>query len=288
MERQKKRFCKLQFRKDVNPDDIKHALDSGEYDIEADCYAYYPGPLDSSESPIGDVTPLMAAASYGNFELVKLLVEHGADVNHETSKSALICASCTEYHDTVKILKFLIDNGANIDSTVCDITTALIEAIIHSKFLCVEFLLASGAKNLDFQSTINDPYNATALMHAAWFNDVNSTKALVKAGANIEMRNVDGNTAFDMCGGGYRWWTPNRKFEILLILWKARVRRWVVLRAAVIRCQRNFRARYYAPGKRGAHNAHGHFIELRDATRVQKKTNGKEEECNTEKRQRTR
>lgn len=41
----------------------------------------------------GDITPLMAAASGGYVDIVKLLLVHGADVNAQSStgKNILIC-----------------------------------------------------------------------------------------------------------------------------------------------------------------------------------------------------
>jgi ankyrin repeat protein len=58
-------------------------------------------------------TVLMTAASIGNLEIVKLLVEHGADVNLKNVKgnTALILAA---QNDNFNIVKYLVEKGADV------------------------------------------------------------------------------------------------------------------------------------------------------------------------------
>ena len=63
-------------------------------------------------------TPLQAACHKGNLEMVKLLVENGADVNYTTGStriSALMWAVQSESSDNLKIVKYLIKNGADVE-----------------------------------------------------------------------------------------------------------------------------------------------------------------------------
>lgn len=63
-------------------------------------------------------TPLGEACDEGNFEMVKLLVESGADVNYvpiDTFTSPLGFAVRSDSVDNLKIVKFLIENGADVN-----------------------------------------------------------------------------------------------------------------------------------------------------------------------------
>lgn len=79
-----------------------------------------PFPFDSPKSgpiAIGDVTPLMAAASTDSFELVKLLVDAGADVNAKDSRkmTPLMFAVATNRQDPA-IIRLLLDRGADVSA----------------------------------------------------------------------------------------------------------------------------------------------------------------------------
>ncbi len=63
-------------------------------------------------------TPLGEACKVGDFEMVKLLVENGADVNYApilTDTSPLGFAAESESIDNLKIVKYLIEKGADVD-----------------------------------------------------------------------------------------------------------------------------------------------------------------------------
>ncbi|MBR3847999.1 MAG: ankyrin repeat domain-containing protein [Oscillospiraceae bacterium] len=73
-------------------------------------------PTAISES--GRYTPLGEACKVGNFEMVKLLVENGADVNYApllTETLPLGFAAESESIDNLKIVKYLIEKGADVD-----------------------------------------------------------------------------------------------------------------------------------------------------------------------------
>ena len=69
-------------------------------------------------------TLLLPSACCGDEKLVKLLIEHGSNVNFKSSlgKTALILAST---HGSLEIVSLLVENGANVDEKDLDEKTAL-------------------------------------------------------------------------------------------------------------------------------------------------------------------
>ena len=67
--------------------------------------------VDETDSEFKE-TPLAIAADFGHLDIVKLLYEHGADINKITSEffCALKFASC---RGNLSIVKYLLENGAN-------------------------------------------------------------------------------------------------------------------------------------------------------------------------------
>jgi len=84
-----------------------------------------------------DDTPLHIASLYGNFEMVKYLVENGADVNAERSG---IYATPLCWADNFEIAKYLLDNGASMNDSELFLTTN------KDKVEVVDLLLSRGAK----------------------------------------------------------------------------------------------------------------------------------------------
>ncbi|MBQ2987985.1 MAG: ankyrin repeat domain-containing protein [Clostridia bacterium] len=70
-----------------------------------------------------DITLLMAASIHYDYEVVKYLVEYGADINAESHKATALWIICRKKPDESnieaarKIAKFLLDNGAKADVT---------------------------------------------------------------------------------------------------------------------------------------------------------------------------
>ncbi len=76
------------------------------------------GIIDVVTENIDRRTPLGTACDVGNFEMVKLLVEKGADVNYiplNAYTSPLGLAVQSDSVDNLKIVRYLIEKGADID-----------------------------------------------------------------------------------------------------------------------------------------------------------------------------
>jgi len=98
----------------------------------------------SSINELIEATPLIRAVRSGRLELVKILVDNGADVNKGAfmDGSPLIEASKLGYLD---IAKYLVQNGADVNIHVETDETPLIQAAWKGHLDIVKFLIKEGA-----------------------------------------------------------------------------------------------------------------------------------------------
>jgi ankyrin repeat protein len=143
------------------------------------------------EDENGD-TALMLAVYHGYFNIVKLLLQKGADPNIINAKyplrsPVLIDASGCGNIDIVK--EILSDPRTNVNIQNSSGRTALIKAIIYGHTEIVKLLLANGAC-----PNIQDVDGNTALIRVA-SNDYSSiAKILLDRGADPNLANKNGNT----------------------------------------------------------------------------------------------
>lgn len=117
--------------------------------------------LKSLPNAIGLCTfPLHNAAKVGNIEIIKTLLDHGADINavNLQQKSPLVLAIEQNHFEVVK---FLLDRGATLKCHIqtydfknqtwikIDFEFPLYEALLHANKAMVDFLLAKGASLAD-------------------------------------------------------------------------------------------------------------------------------------------
>jgi ankyrin repeat protein len=81
-------------------------------------------------SQYGGQTPLMFAAAYGKIETMKLLIEHGADVNARDNNmgTPIMYATQQMYEKSEKTILLLVDKGANINAIDSEGNTALMKS----------------------------------------------------------------------------------------------------------------------------------------------------------------
>ncbi len=124
---------------------------------------YYPGntSIIQAELDADGSSPLIAACTFGRKEVVRALLDKGADVNAKNNSglTALISAS---YLGHIEIVQALLDKGADINASANNGATALIFASANGRAEVVELLLKNGA---DVNAQRND--GATALMGAS-------------------------------------------------------------------------------------------------------------------------
>ncbi|KAF3920462.1 Ankyrin-2 [Dactylellina cionopaga] len=185
-----------------------------------------------SHSPVGDVdvrddqarTALHCAASIGNEEAVRLLVEHGCNIDAADKYGATalytVARHChlNTYHQSKyeKVLRLLLELQASINATTTKGITVLHEMAAHhvnDKVQLVKFLLDQGA-DVDArtmggetalhmasrrnEASVYDDEKRPPLQQAAEQGYEASTRLLLENGALVNDSTTDGNTALDI------------------------------------------------------------------------------------------
>ena len=146
--------------------------------------------IDVNELPaeVHGLTPLQAAVSSGQFEIVKLLLNRGAYVNAEPSeeRGRTALQSAAECGD-LEITKLLLDKGAAIDAppSECEGFTALQVASHRGHFDIVKLLCDEGA---DIHASASLNKGRTALQAAAEKGHLDIVQYLLEKGAYANER----------------------------------------------------------------------------------------------------
>jgi ankyrin repeat protein len=143
--------------------------------------------VDPNAGDMFDRTALQAAASKGRLDIVRKLINAGANVNGNGGV-ALTCAACSGH---LEMMSHLLKNGADINAVERDGTTPLHRAAACNQLESVKLLLDRGAKVNAQRIT-----GATPLMHACWYTDnPDLIRTLIQAGAKLELRDWHGEPA---------------------------------------------------------------------------------------------
>jgi len=120
--------------------------------------------------------PLHAAASKGYIEVVKILLENGADVNIFQQNKPLHNVAMNGH---IEVAEILLAHGADINAKGTDEAAPLHTAVSNNQLAMVKWLLSKGA-NVNSRAS----YNCTALHSAARHNNVEIGKILLEHGAD--------------------------------------------------------------------------------------------------------
>ncbi|XP_030835495.1 ankyrin repeat domain-containing protein 17 isoform X5 [Strongylocentrotus purpuratus] len=138
----------------------------------------------------GDCTPLMEAASAGHVDIVKLLLEYGADANAQSSAgNTPLMYACNGGHE--EIVKILLDQGANIEDHNENGHTPLMEAASSGHVNIAKILLEKGAGI----NTHSNEFKESALTLACYKGHLEMVKFLLEAGADHEHKTDEMHTA---------------------------------------------------------------------------------------------
>ncbi len=129
-------------------------------------------------------TTLTAAVITGNLEVIKALLENGADINAKGYEGETALAMACFYNQP-EIVKFLLKNkDIDVNSQDNNGLTALMWACQHDNPEVIDALLAREDINLNLM----DKMGRTALIWACDRKSVYSIRALIKAGIKAEIK----------------------------------------------------------------------------------------------------
>jgi ankyrin repeat protein len=133
-------------------------------------------------------TALMIATKYKRVDVVKLLIENGADINKINSPEGWtpLCIAC--YSGNLEIVKVLSEYG-NVNTTTSEGNSPIILAALNGYTEIVRILLERGAdvNKSDFREW-------TSLHSAADYLHLETVKLLIENGANVNKSNTGGKT----------------------------------------------------------------------------------------------
>ena len=148
--------------KDINEKDFngRHPLFAATMSGEIEIVRYLierGADLNLKTDDIYGQTALMNAAALGRTDIVKLLVESGAKLDLETNKglTALMFSSAFGHSETVS---FLLKKGAKLDTKNIEGKTALDIAVLNNRYTVAEILRSAGdGKQYPFDTTPTPP-----------------------------------------------------------------------------------------------------------------------------------
>jgi ankyrin repeat protein len=145
---------------------------------------------DADDAAKGGETALMAAASSGNLEFVKFLIDKGADVHAKDLYGGTVLMSAAS-QPKIEVLKFFIDKGLDVKTKNNKGDTTLMSAASHGNLEVMKFLVDRG---VDVNAANKD--GGTALTSVAGSDkNLNVYKFLIDRGADVNAKSKDGVTA---------------------------------------------------------------------------------------------
>ena len=153
-------------------------------------------------------SPLERATHYGYTNIVKLLLEHGANINLQDNdgETALMVASVRAQ---VNIAKMLLERGAQVDLQNKNGWCALM-------WPCREGHVESARVLLEYGATVdlrNKSGNSSLIVACKWgkVRTPQTTKLLLENGAQVNLQNSDGESAL-------MWASINRQVDTVKLL----------------------------------------------------------------------
>ena len=146
-------------------------------------------------------TALHIACRYDRLEMAEILIENGADYNEPAWADDYYGSALTPLQSTIiraaspKLAKLLIEKGADLEKQSSRGYTALHMAVFRDQFEIAEIIIKNGA-DVNFINFNADGQNPLHL--AATKNYPKIIKMLIDYGAEIHARNIQGDDALQL------------------------------------------------------------------------------------------
>ena len=139
------------------------------------------------------MTVLMNAVKSQDPETVRNVIRRGADVDELDAggNPPLVMAA---YQGRSEIVRMLLDAGADVSAVDPEMKATALHAAAYAGNTDAAKLLIAAKIDIDRQGPRN---GYTALHDAIWQNNIETARALVEAGANLELRSHSGKTPLD-------------------------------------------------------------------------------------------
>jgi ankyrin repeat protein len=137
-------------------------------------------------------TALILSAVYGAKNIVELALQHGACINTRYKPSGDTPLHCAVWRGHTEIVRLLIEQGADVNTTTFHGNVPLIES--RSTEITEILLQAGAAKTINFCSSRTSKRIGSPLHCAAREGNLPSVKLLLSYGADMESKDCDGCT----------------------------------------------------------------------------------------------
>jgi serine/threonine-protein phosphatase 6 regulatory ankyrin repeat subunit B len=137
----------------------------------------------------GNTALLVASVGYGKYDIIKLLLDHGANAKVLNNKKENALMRAALFGDTSTI-SLLLSKGLDINAQDNDGLTALINSIFNVNRLVTVQLLDRGA-----DPDLVAAFSLTAVSAAVTYNDTESVIAILKKAKTIDAPDDGGRTS---------------------------------------------------------------------------------------------
>lgn len=137
-------------------------------------------------------TPLIVAAAFNQWHIVKYLLKRGADISQPYGYKCLAMAIEEQQIEIIELI--VLKKTMDLNRKSSKGNTFLIYAINTDNIDIIKLLLDNGA-NIDLAT---EPNGDTPYIFAVKNRKINATKYLFEHGADITIKNKDGKSVFDI------------------------------------------------------------------------------------------